>query len=128
MGPMPETAPQPRTGEEPAPPPPDAPPQTPPRSSKDQEVEALKAQARAAEDQLRALTEKISQMETGTDSIPLVAVVDASLCMACGVCADVCPEGAIAVDDAAHIDASLCTGCGQCVAECPEEAITLKKR
>jgi ferredoxin len=44
-------------------------------------------------------------------------------CVACGACADVCPEGAITVDDVAVIDSSKCVDCGACVDECPSDAI-----
>lgn len=44
-------------------------------------------------------------------------------CVACGACADACPEGAINVDDIAIIDDSKCVDCGACADECPSEAI-----
>ena len=44
-------------------------------------------------------------------------------CVACGACADVCPQGAITVDDIAVIDASKCVDCGACVDECNSDAI-----
>ena len=49
--------------------------------------------------------------------------VNESECTACGACEDVCPEGAIAVDDVATIDADKCIECGLCVDECPVSAI-----
>ena len=48
-------------------------------------------------------------------------------CVGCGACAQVCPTGAISVDEVARIDRAECTGCGQCVAECPEDALSLRK-
>ncbi len=44
-------------------------------------------------------------------------------CVACGACVDVCPNGAITVDDVAVIDSSKCTECGACVDECGSAAI-----
>jgi ferredoxin len=126
IGPGPVAEPPPRIGKQEASSP-QISPQTPSPGSKDRELEALKAQARATEEQLRAIAEKISQIQTGSSRSFLVAAVDTSRCAACGACVDVCPEGAIAVDAVAAIDTSTCTGCGLCVAECPEEAITLKK-
>lgn len=44
-------------------------------------------------------------------------------CVACGACVDVCPSGAIAMEDVAVIDKSKCTDCGACVDECGSAAI-----
>jgi ferredoxin len=52
----------------------------------------------------------------------MVSVND-SECTACGACADVCPEGAITVEDVAVINAEVCIECGLCVDECPVSAI-----
>ena len=107
-------------------------PTTPPppasRSGNDQELEALKAQARATEQELRAAREKVAQMQVGgRRPSSLVAAVDTARCTGCGACAAVCPMGAITVDAAATIETPSCTGCGLCVDECPQEAITLKR-
>lgn len=47
------------------------------------------------------------------------------LCTGCGVCATVCPSGALGLErdmDGVSLtfDATLCTGCGLCVSRCPE--------
>jgi len=89
---------------------------------------ALKAQARATEQEMRAIEEKVSQMQAGgRRRSSLLAAVDTGRCTSCGACAAVCPMGAIAVDAAASVETSNCTGCGLCVDECPQEAITLKR-
>jgi len=50
--------------------------------------------------------------------------VDSSLCRGCGICATVCPTGAIRVENkVAKIDAYRCIQCGQCVHACPFGAI-----
>ena len=55
----------------------------------------------------------------------MVAVVDTEQCVECGICADVCPTGAISVNGKAEIDHKKCTGCGACVEECAQDAISL---
>ncbi|OQA89493.1 MAG: NADH-quinone oxidoreductase subunit I [Elusimicrobia bacterium ADurb.Bin231] len=54
------------------------------------------------------------------------AVVEIEKCTACGICADVCPQQAITIDNVANINLSKCTGCGACVAACPNGAISLQ--
>jgi len=49
-------------------------------------------------------------------------VIDAE-CVACGACADVCPEDAITMDDVAVINQDKCVDCGACIDECPSSAI-----
>ncbi len=60
----------------------------------------------------------------------LKAVVDFDKCTSCGVCAKVCPYGAIKVDikakTGAHVVAAACAGCGTCAAECRFDAITMQ--
>ena len=57
------------------------------------------------------------------------AVVDGSLCVACGCCAKVCPLGAISVfrGIAAQVDTSRCVGCGRCAKECPASVIEIRE-
>ncbi len=53
----------------------------------------------------------------------MVKVIDSD-CVACGACADVCPQDAITIEDVAVIDNDKCVECGACVDECPAGAIT----
>ncbi|MBN2146245.1 MAG: 4Fe-4S binding protein [Anaerolineales bacterium] len=51
--------------------------------------------------------------------------VNQELCAGCGVCTDVCPNGAVyLVDQRAVIDESRCTECEACIEACPNGAIT----
>lgn len=92
------------------------------------EMESLKAQAKAMEEQLRALNERIAGLKGEAPVSAPVAVVDQEKCVGCGVCVDVCPVGAISVDDVAEVDHERCTGCARCVATCPEGALSLAAR
>jgi hypothetical protein len=49
---------------------------------------------------------------------------DATRCVRCGVCADVCPTHAIA-EDYISVDPGKCIKCCACVKSCPENARTL---
>lgn len=44
-------------------------------------------------------------------------------CVACGTCAEWCPEDAITVEEKARIDYARCIRCGECVAVCPVGAV-----
>ncbi len=62
------------------------------------------------------------------DAIKAVVIPDN--CTSCGVCAKVCPYGAIEVDvkskTVARVITAACAGCGACAAECRFNAITIQ--
>jgi MinD superfamily P-loop ATPase len=59
-----------------------------------------------------------------------VAVMDKSLCIECGTCAETCRFNAIeSREDARYvINPARCEGCGACVYTCPQEALSLQER
>jgi heterodisulfide reductase subunit A len=58
------------------------------------------------------------------------AMIDLEKCTSCGVCARVCPYGAMKVDvkakSGAQLVAAACAGCGACAAECRFDAIAMQ--
>jgi heterodisulfide reductase subunit A len=64
------------------------------------------------------------------ESDAVKAIVDLDKCTSCGVCARVCPFGAIEVDikakAGARVITAACAGCGACAAECRFGAITIQ--
>ena len=100
--------------------------------SKKQELEILKQQSQQLKQQLDMVLKRIGELEKMSEQEPpkpaaLKAFIDKTKCTGCSVCANVCPQGAIRVDDIAKVDAALCTGCSACVRACPTGAILLKK-
>jgi MinD superfamily P-loop ATPase len=58
-----------------------------------------------------------------------LARIDASLCTACGTCAEVCRfDAVIAGDESYGIDELACEGCASCFYQCPAEAIYMEEQ
>ncbi|MHC1720332.1 MAG: DUF362 domain-containing protein [Clostridiaceae bacterium] len=53
------------------------------------------------------------------------AAVDKDKCVGCGACVDVCPVGAIKVENDIAIVNDDCIECGACVDTCPVAAISI---
>lgn len=52
--------------------------------------------------------------------------IDDKLCVGCGRCVKVCPQGALTlVDGKSHVDVSKCIGCFECITVCPVKAISI---
>ena len=54
----------------------------------------------------------------------MAVTISADDCIACGICVDECPQGALTVDDVCKVDEDLCVDCGSCVDACPSNAIS----
>lgn len=56
-------------------------------------------------------------------------VVDAGICVKCGICAGYCPTACIDVnkgsDKPLSFDLHYCKGCGICANECPKQSIKM---
>jgi uncharacterized Fe-S center protein len=57
-----------------------------------------------------------------------IPVVEMSKCTHCGICKEICPEGAIISLYPLTIDRDKCTGCGKCIDYCPEQALEVPHR
>ncbi len=90
-----------------------------------------KTSAESVASGLAAVTQSAAVLKKGfTELDPLVAVVDAAACTACGDCLTACPYDAISMAEEgdrhfAVISPTGCKGCGGCVPMCPENAIDL---
>ena len=58
------------------------------------------------------------------------AVVDESICVACGVCTKACPKGAISIYRGcyAQVEQAQCVGCSMCAKNCPAGCISIQER
>lgn len=59
-----------------------------------------------------------------------IAYVARKVCVACGVCMNACPRGAISIHRGcyARVDEAKCVGCGVCGKACPAGSIYIKER
>ena len=55
------------------------------------------------------------------------AVIDKTICVACGVCMKTCPRDAISIYKGcyAQVTEGECVGCGLCAKACPAGCITV---
>lgn len=59
-----------------------------------------------------------------------LAVVDQTVCVACGVCMKACPRGTISIYRGCYavVEEENCVGCGLCGKACPAGCISIKER
>jgi predicted Fe-Mo cluster-binding NifX family protein/ferredoxin len=89
------------------------------------ELDQLKQQSQILQQQKQELEKRISELESGRKA---AASVQTNKCNGCGICTDVCPAGAISMNEHAVVDLRLCTACAVCVSECPNGAITITQQ
>ena len=51
--------------------------------------------------------------------------IDTDTCIGCGCCGEVCPAGALELEEKAVVFEDYCTGCGTCIEMCPVGALSL---
>ncbi len=60
---------------------------------------------------------------------PAISQIDEEICIGCGTCAEICPYGALTLDEVRQVmtvNEAMCKGCGGCNAVCPSGAATMK--
>jgi ferredoxin len=92
---------------------------------RENELKILRQKVQHMSQRLERIKKRVETPETKPDQ-NIIAVVDREECAGCGICYDVCPEGAISIDIIARIDSSKCTACLECVNRCPRGAIAIK--
>jgi heterodisulfide reductase subunit A len=81
--------------------------------------------------QAKAAAARVTSMLQGGMAVTPVEVAysDPGVCIGCGVCVSVCPQGAVRLLDGdrphAVVDPASCRGCGICAAECPSGAMSV---
>ena len=59
-----------------------------------------------------------------------IAVIDQTVCVACGVCMKACPREAVSIYRGCYavVDRKKCVGCGLCAKVCPAGCISTAER
>lgn len=101
-------------------------PATPGFLSASNELAMLRQQAEEMVRLKQQIHERIRQLERRGKTKTTAAIGDPEKCMGCGLCVEICPVGAISLENgSAVVDEGACTACGLCVAQCPNGAISM---
>jgi len=96
------------------------------KGSRKEEIALLKERIEAIRRQLALIDRAIERLSLPSRGrVVLRAKVNEERCTGCGLCAQVCPQGAIQIGETARVDGARCAGCGLCLDACPQGAITL---
>jgi ferredoxin len=91
------------------------------------ELRELRARTRTIQARLDRLEMQIGGVQQEAPATYQWKVfVDAEKCVACGICQETCPVGAITIEECARVDTQKCMGCGRCVQGCPKGALFLR--
>ena len=93
--------------------------------NRENEIRILRHRVRHISQRLELIKKRVDSSKKKTYQ-NVIAVVDREECAGCGICYDVCSEGAISIDVIARIDSDKCTACLECVNQCPKGAIAIK--
>ena len=55
----------------------------------------------------------------------MAVIINNNLCVGCGCCSDVCPEGALELEEKAVVYDEHCVECQKCIDMCPAVAISI---
>ncbi len=55
----------------------------------------------------------------------MAAKIDEKLCTGCGACVQICPVGAIEMNNGTAVVSDDCIDCGACLSACPVDAIEI---
>ncbi|MEN4005775.1 MAG: CoB--CoM heterodisulfide reductase iron-sulfur subunit A family protein [Methanobacteriaceae archaeon] len=85
-----------------------------PKDIPDSVAQASAAAARAA----------IPMVKGEVEIEPIVVAVNEDVCNGCGICIELCPYGALSIEDGhSAVNIALCHGCGTCAGACPSGAM-----
>jgi ferredoxin len=54
--------------------------------------------------------------------------INNDICIGCGCCGEVCPQGALELQEKAAVFEDYCTACGACIEMCPVGALSLPEQ